>query len=305
MKYQTASGFRTALEERLRTVAREHGQDALTRQRKLVVFDRLIARLLAVAPDRWIIKGGLALDLRLGDRARTTRDVDIARQDDEEAATADLLAAQGIDLGDHFTFSIERTARLDTATDGAAVRYRAVADVAGRRFDSVIIDIGFDDPLLESPDILLGPTFLTFAGIEPVAVPALPLQQHIAEKVHAYTRTYDRGRASTRVKDLVDLALIRSAGSFDAGSLRSALDQTFITRATHPLPPTLPPPPSGWTTPYRRLATGVGIEPTLRIGYQRSAEWLDPILNRSARDEARWNDVRGEWEGPGEEDRQA
>lgn len=78
MNYTTAAGFRAALEHRLRDIAAQHGQTALTRQRKLVVFDRLLARLLVAAPDRWIIKGGLALDLRLGDRARTTRDMDLA-----------------------------------------------------------------------------------------------------------------------------------------------------------------------------------------------------------------------------------
>ncbi|MBI2403732.1 MAG: hypothetical protein HYV20_13555 [Gemmatimonadetes bacterium] len=35
----------------------------------------------------------------------------------------------------------------------------------------------------------------------------IPLARHVAEKVHAYARTYGEGRASTRVKDLVDLVL--------------------------------------------------------------------------------------------------
>lgn len=71
------------------------------RLRKLVVFERLLARLLIVAPDRWLLKGALALDLRLGARSRTTKNMDLARYDDEEAATADLLAAQSVDLGDY------------------------------------------------------------------------------------------------------------------------------------------------------------------------------------------------------------
>jgi hypothetical protein len=33
---------------------------------------------------------------------------------------------------------------------------------------------------------------LSFAGIEPLTPPAIPLSQHLAEKVHAYTRSYGR-----------------------------------------------------------------------------------------------------------------
>jgi hypothetical protein len=63
MKYTTPGAFRTALEQRLLTMA--HAADLpVVRLRKLVVFERLLARLLIVAPDRWLLKGALALDLR-------------------------------------------------------------------------------------------------------------------------------------------------------------------------------------------------------------------------------------------------
>jgi len=86
VKYPTPDRFRTALEDRLRARARDR-QLPVARLRKEVVFDRLLARLLVVAPDRWILKGGLALDYRLGERARTTKDMDVGRQDTVEAST--------------------------------------------------------------------------------------------------------------------------------------------------------------------------------------------------------------------------
>jgi hypothetical protein len=46
---------------------------SLDRLRKQVVFERLIARLVVAAPNRWVLKGGFALDLRLGARARSTK----------------------------------------------------------------------------------------------------------------------------------------------------------------------------------------------------------------------------------------
>src|SRR5438067_11342975 len=97
-----------ALERRLLERSQTSGM-SLARLRKLVAFERLLARLVAVASGRWILKGGLALDFRLHDRARATIDMDLARQDDEAAANADFRAAQAADLGDYFTFEIART----------------------------------------------------------------------------------------------------------------------------------------------------------------------------------------------------
>ena len=40
-------------------------------------FERLLVRLELGAPGRWVVKGGMALEMRLGDRARSTRDLDL------------------------------------------------------------------------------------------------------------------------------------------------------------------------------------------------------------------------------------
>jgi hypothetical protein len=277
MRYASAPQFRQALETRLGAASRSGGP-SLARLRKQVVFDRLLARLVEVAPERWILKGALALDYRFGDRARTTRDVDLAMQGDEASAAADLLAAQSVDLGDFFSFAIERAAAGPLA-DGAAVRYHVVTELAGRVFDEFVLDVGFDAPAGVEPDRLRGPDLLGFAGIDPVVVRALQLEFAVAEKVHAYTRSYgDEGLASTRVKDLVDLVLIAAEAALDAQFLRSALDATFGRRATHPLPVRLPLPPADWRVPYGRMCRDIGLEPGLHAGHAAAARLLDPVL---------------------------
>lgn len=156
MKYTNAAAFRTALEARLLARSKETGL-SLVRLRKAVVFDRLLAGLMMVAPGRWLLKGALALDYRLGDRTRTTKDVDLGRQDDEQAATADFLAAQIADRGDYFVFAIERMARLDELQEGAAVRYHASCELAGRRFDDVTVDVALGDRPIRQPELVRGP----------------------------------------------------------------------------------------------------------------------------------------------------
>ncbi len=65
MKYSDGAAFRHALEDRLRAQGLASGVP-LVRLRKLAAFDRFLARLIADQPNDWILKGGLALQLRLG-----------------------------------------------------------------------------------------------------------------------------------------------------------------------------------------------------------------------------------------------
>ena len=300
MKYQTAASFRAAIEVRLRTSYVQEETRSISRQRKLMVFDRLLARLQTVAPDRWVVKGAIALDYRLGTRARTTKDLDLARQADEQAATIDLVAAQSTDLGDFFTFKIERTGALDEVLQGAAVRYRVRAELAGRLFETVTVDVGFTTTPDLPPDRIKGPDFFSFAGIEPIEVFALPLEQHIAEKLHAYSRVYADDRQSSRVKDLVDMVLISSTTVFEVDRLRHAIDRTFATRNTHDIPRLLPTPPESWTTPFRRLASEIGLDPDAMVGHRTAAAFLDPVLTGRASTGMHWDPEEALWKLPDE-----
>jgi hypothetical protein len=207
VRYSTAAAFRRALEERLKT--RADGDPArIGRDRKRVVFDRMLARLAAVAPGTWVLKGGFALDLRLGGAARTTRDIDVAWRAGEEQVLDVLVEAAAYDLGDFFVFAVER-GREAPERFGGAHRFHVTVWLAGRLFEAFVIDVALDDNPGSATDSVTTSDLLGFAGIEPVVVPAVSLATQLAEKLHAYTRTYEGGRVSSRVKDLIDLALTR------------------------------------------------------------------------------------------------
>ncbi len=157
------------------------------RLRKRVAFERFLARLAIVDPQRWVLKGAFALDLRLGLRTRTTKDIDLAGADDEQIATANLIAAQAIDLHDHFSFDVTRTPALDRAEAFRAVRYSATAELAGRRFEQFPVDVALSEHPTAPSERLPIPSLLDFADILPIEMPVIALEQHIAEKVHAYT----------------------------------------------------------------------------------------------------------------------
>lgn len=83
----------------------------------------------------------------MGERTRTTKDMDLVWQDDEQSATADLVACQSVDLDDFFLFVIQKAGRITEEQDGGAVRYQVRAELASRLFENVIVDIGFSDLL--------------------------------------------------------------------------------------------------------------------------------------------------------------
>jgi hypothetical protein len=279
------------------------------RLRKGVAFQRLLARLLVIAPDSWMLKGGLALDFRLADRVgpqpRATKDMDLARAaEGVEAADADFRAVLGVGLDDFFEFAIERIEvpqEEDKVAAGAALRYQVTASLASRTFEQVLVDVGLAPPLVK-PELVDAPDLLDFAGVPPVRVLALPTPWHIAEKVHAYTRRYGPDEApSSRPKDLIDMVLLAAHEEFRADDLLRALRGTFDSRATHGLPEALPPPPEEWAKPYAELADQVGLDRSLGGGYSRAQAFLDPVLNRSLVDAARWQAGAQAWRPPTDE----
>jgi len=303
MTYRSSAAFRQALDARLKPMARERHL-SVARLRKEIAFDRLLARLLMVAPDRWVLKGGVALDHRLGDRARATNDIDLGRRDNIAAATTDLQEATKVDLGDYLSYAIQLSKDLSgLREEGVAARYHAQVTLGRRLFENTVIDVGFDAPPAAQVDYLVGRDLLSFAGLPAVPIPTLPLAYHIAEKVHAYTGTYGReGRGSTRVKDLIDLALIATSSTIEAVALVAALEATFARRGTHALPSALPVPPSEppmgqiWSVAYTKMASDVGLDDRVAQGHATAARCVDPVLNRSCGDAARWNPATEVWE---------
>src|SRR6202040_405226 len=105
--YNSPKAFKEALEQRLRS-ASKNGVD-FARRRQLLVFDRFLARVVAVLRDTVLLKGGLVLELRL-ERARTTKDIDLRLTGSPETVLADLQEAGRQVLGDFMAFEVSRDA---------------------------------------------------------------------------------------------------------------------------------------------------------------------------------------------------
>jgi Nucleotidyl transferase AbiEii toxin, Type IV TA system len=115
-------------------------------------------------------------------------------------------------------------AELNQAPDGGA-RFPVDARLDGRTFVKFHLDLGVGDEVLEPLESIEGETGFGFAGIPAVVVPALSVEQHWAEKFHAYTRP--RETPNIRVRDLVDLVLILEHEAPATERVRTAVDATF------------------------------------------------------------------------------
>jgi hypothetical protein len=272
-RYATATAFRIALEARLKSLAQAESID-LQRLRRQVSFDRLLARLFSEPNAPWLLKGGYAMELRLRS-ARTTKDIDLSLPGEVERKGDVLERLQdrtATGMGDYFTFVIGLPSMdLDAAPEGGS-RYPVIASLAGRVFTKFHLDVGIGDAIARPTEIVRGRDWLEFAGIPPVPCIAISREQQFAEKLHAYTR--QRERPNSRVKDLVDMALLVKMGMPESPKLKDAIQMTFEQRGTHAVPTVFPDPPESWQQPYAQLAGECGLEWTIDESVQAVASRL-------------------------------
>jgi len=292
--YETPASFKRALEDRLKS-ASTSGVD-FARRRQLLVFDRFLARTAVAFGEAVMLKGGLVLELRL-ERARTTKDVDLRIAGSSKDILARLQAAGALDLGDFIQFEVAPDPETpEIVGDGVqydGYRFRAECRLAGKVYGARFgVDIAFGGVLSGDVEQITADDLLGFAGIAPPRLRVVPIETHLAEKLHAYTMPRDR--PNTRVKDLPDLALLGTIRPLQAARLREAIERTFGSRRVHQVPARLPSPPDAWAAPYARMAELDDLPwSTLAEVEAVARAFLDPVLGPDAW--AEWDPRRWKW----------
>jgi hypothetical protein len=276
--YATPAAFRAAVEAKLRDHARRLTIPAYVIRRQ-AALERLMVRLMIVAPGRWAVKGGLALETRLGARARASLDLDIDHVQGIDAARTDLQRAAIEDVDDHFDFAVVGTEELRDAGMNLAVRFRLESVLARQSFEFLQVDVTAAPPDPWDAQPAKRHSLLSDLGLASFNILLVPLERQVAEKLHAYTRTY-AGGGTTRARDLVDLLLIRRNTDVDSVLLADTIQRVFHRRATHAIPHHLPPPPNALAVAYRREAAHLDTATELNEAHRLLSEWLDPVLAR-------------------------
>jgi hypothetical protein len=167
-------------------------------------------------------------------------------------------------------------------------RFRVECKLSGKLFGARFgLDIVLGGPMLGEAKTITGEDYLGFAGLPAPELRLLPVETHIAEKLHAYTLL--RTSPNSRVRDLPDMALLATTQDPLRGDrIAQAIHQTFLARRTHDAPRVLPPPPEAWQQPYARLASEQQLRwTTLEELFAAVTAFLDPVLR---------NDGCGTWD---------
>ena len=284
--YATAGAFRTALEERLKKISQSEQID-LNRLRRQVSFDRLLARLFREETAPWVLKGGYALELRFR-TARSTIDIDLtlervvaptsAGADINQTVREMLQGVADVSFGDWFEYVIGPASMDLTAAPYGGARYPVEARMDERIFARFHLDAGIGDVVMHPIETIVCRDWLGFAGIESSRVHMLACEQQFAEKIHAYT--LPRNTQNSRVKDLVDLALLIGSGGLDQNRIMDALTVTFERRGTHDLPSGLALPPVDWQIPFDALAEECELHADVTAVFAGVQAFLEEVLKR-------------------------
>lgn len=282
----TSKNQAISVRTRLLDRARRDGEDF---QRLLVRYaiERLLYRLSASdhAGD-FVLKGATLFALWMGKPHRATKDLDLLGRGSPDLARLvavfrEVAAVPCPEDGMAFDADGITGAPIREDATYAGVRVVVSAELAGARI-KVQVDIGLGDATVPTPQLVEVASLLDLPAPR---LRAYAPETVVAEKLDALVVL---GIATSRMKDLYDLDLLRRSFPFD-DTLVDAVTATFTRRGT-PIPTALPVGLSDAfaadavkQTQWRAFLRKAGGEPDLELGAVVTAlrSWLWPILERA------------------------
>ena len=225
-----------------------------------MIMAGVLERAESVGSPRFFVKGGVALELRLRDRARATKDIDIVLRDPRADLADSLEQALTGDAYQGFSF---RRKGQPLLLDNGAVNMEFAVTYRGQPWTSISVDIAraeVGEADVEWVDAIVLTDVFGVTG--PAQLPCLPLRFHVAQKLHGMTLPPRPGKQNERFRDLVDLLLMDAMITQDDNALREACELVFSTRHTHPWPPDLTAAPTHWARPFAELAKELELPDT-------------------------------------------
>ncbi|PMD05399.1 hypothetical protein CJ199_05110 [Brevibacterium paucivorans] len=261
-------------------------------------FDRFLVRIFKHPDSEWFVKGGTAL-LAREPLARETRDIDLATcESDFETALVELQNAVQEDAGDHLRMvaKFDRPLVMPTASQRATggrlmVTVSAVGKVVARfGVDMVVSEPPIGEIQTMTPRTRLHlprPVFTAEYRLYPIA-------DQIADKIYATVALRKNSPVpfSTRVKDLVDLAIYARTQTVYMRPLRVALKQRLTALQT---PPTQFSVPEDWRRRFgsRKLCTPLVDANDYDGAVRVATELSTAVFDESVSDDAVWTPEQG------------
>lgn len=227
----------------------------------------------------FIVKGGTAMQLRLGIQARATTDLDVVFAGRVEDWLNRFDAVTVDREWNGFTVS-RKSEPTQIEVPGLGYRpWRVPLQIRyeGREFGSIALEVAIDDAGAEHHDLIEpdGIELAAFAIDPPQLVPCLDVPNQIAQKLHACTEPLPDG--NERVRDVIDIWLLEALlDSDDMAALKAACLSTFRRRQKHAWPPVAAPSP-GWARDYSLL---VAEYPDAPADAAAAVEYVNDLVRR-------------------------
>jgi hypothetical protein len=196
---------------------------------------------------RFLIKGGIACELRFQNQARATRDLDALFHGSLDELLTDLDTAFATPYSG-FSFSYTPP---EAVHETGAHRFDVKLTYQGRGWATLRVEVSPPEGQAHEPEPVPALSVSEFGLTGPTEIACLSLRFQIAQKLHACTERFP-DRENERVHDLVDLQLMEELIE-DYSRVKAACIEIFNLRGTHAWPPTLTVEPN-WPETYRELA---------------------------------------------------
>ncbi len=193
---------------------------------------RLLERIFSEPEPSFVLKGGRSILARIVD-ARYTRDTDLLYKGANiEEAINELKRLATIDLGDFLEFRFV-SAQPITVTQQNRNGYRVVfTPVLGgtKSMSDVFIDLVVDQIASGTAERVQPANRLNIEGLTVFDYFVYPVASSVSDKVCAILQTHSNVRASSRIRDLVDLVVYLTTMTFDGRDSREQLVAEFSLR---------------------------------------------------------------------------
>ena len=203
----------------------------------------------------FVIKGGIALELRLPGRARATRDIDITVNHD--SADLVILLEDALATGYGY-FSFRRSGEAYPMEHGAT-RVQVALQYRGQSWGKIPVDLTRREGTHTEIEMVSALALQDPFGITtPDRLPCISLRYQMAQKLHGMTLVRADGRPNERVADVIDLLLLEGSAP-PLEKLKTACLDVFARRGQHAWPPRCVV-HVGWADRFAQLAEELALD---------------------------------------------
>ncbi len=235
---QKAPGSLSELQRRITRLAKERGESVPRVHHRVcsVVFCGLLeAACTAGVIPTYVVKGGMAMELRFGMRARASQDLDVGiiGNFDELIPAFHRVLQVGFD---GFSFRVADEVFMEQVqTYRVTVRIQYL----GHAFGKLHVDLNRADFETSAPETI-DSTMLGELGLPaPVRVSLLDESMQIAQKIHGATEASSTEYINRRYRDVIDVFIALDHSALSLPQLRSKCVDEFRRRRKQAWPPRL------------------------------------------------------------------